>query len=95
MVGFFTAVTRSLDTDAVRKAVADSVPPNFLDLNLQAFEKGLEYGTAALTAHPNTAMSRCRRSTRRSSVFAVTRFRRKVALPMVYSYSDSFAVLQR
>ena len=27
MVGFFTAVTHLLDPDAVRKAVADSVPP--------------------------------------------------------------------
>jgi 2-oxoglutarate ferredoxin oxidoreductase subunit gamma len=49
MVGFFAAVTRLLDADAVRKAVADSVPPSFLDLNLRAFEKGFEYGMAALT----------------------------------------------
>jgi 2-oxoglutarate ferredoxin oxidoreductase subunit gamma len=49
MVGFFTAVTRLLEPDAVRKAVADSVPANFRELNLKAFEKGLEYGTAALT----------------------------------------------
>ena len=44
MVGFFTAVTRLIGEDAVRKAVADSVPPNTVDLNLKAFEKGLEYG---------------------------------------------------
>ena len=50
MVGFFTAVTRLLEPEAVRKAVADSVPPSFLDLNLKAFEKGLEYGAIALTA---------------------------------------------
>lgn len=55
MVGFFTAVTRLLDADAVRKAVADSVPPSFLKLNLQAFERGFEYGTAALTTAPNTS----------------------------------------
>ena len=55
MVGFFTAVTRLLDADAVRKAVADSVPPSFLKLNLQAFEKGFEYGTAALITTPNTS----------------------------------------
>jgi 2-oxoglutarate ferredoxin oxidoreductase subunit gamma len=54
MVGFFTAVTRLLDADAVRKAVADSVPKSFLDLNLKAFEKGLEYGAIALTAPPST-----------------------------------------
>jgi 2-oxoglutarate ferredoxin oxidoreductase subunit gamma len=55
MVGFFTAVTHLLDADAVRKAVADSVPKSFLDLNLTAFEKGLEYGTSALTTPTNTA----------------------------------------
>ena len=53
MVGFFTAVTRLLDADAVRKAVADSVPPSFRELNVQAFEKGLQYGTTALTASVN------------------------------------------
>ena len=50
MVGFFTAVTHLLDPEAVRKAVADSVPPSFLDLNVKAFEKGFEYGLVALTA---------------------------------------------
>ena len=53
MVGFFTAVTNLLDPAAVRKAVADSVPPNFRDLNLKAFEKGLEYGINALTTATN------------------------------------------
>ncbi len=52
MVGFFTAVTNLLSADAVRKAVADSVPPSFRELNLKAFEKGLEYGIAALAAVP-------------------------------------------
>ena len=55
MVGFFTAVTKLLDTDAVRKAVADSVPPSSRELNLKAFEKGLEYGITALTNTPNSA----------------------------------------
>ena len=52
MVGFFTAVTHLLEPDAVRKAVADSVPSNFREVNLKAFEKGLEYGIAALTTAP-------------------------------------------
>jgi 2-oxoglutarate ferredoxin oxidoreductase subunit gamma len=55
MVGFFTAVTNLLDPDAVGKAVADSVPENFRELNLKAFEKGLEYGITALTAIANPA----------------------------------------
>src|ERR1039458_2351431 len=52
MVGFFTAVTKLLTADAVRKAVADSVPPSFRELNLQAFEKGFEYGNNELAAAP-------------------------------------------
>jgi 2-oxoglutarate ferredoxin oxidoreductase subunit gamma len=52
MVGFFTAVTRLLEADAVRKAVADSVPASFRELNLKAFDRGYEYGVAALAAGP-------------------------------------------
>jgi 2-oxoglutarate ferredoxin oxidoreductase subunit gamma len=44
MVGFFTAVTKILGADAVRKALADSVSPAFRELNLKAFEQGYEYG---------------------------------------------------
>ena len=54
MVGFFTAVTQLLEADAVRKAVADSVPSSFRDLNLKAFDKGYEYGKTALAAGPET-----------------------------------------
>jgi 2-oxoglutarate ferredoxin oxidoreductase subunit gamma len=45
MVGFFGAVTNLLEADALRKAVADSVPPAMQKLNLAAFDKGYEYGT--------------------------------------------------
>ena len=44
MVGFFAAVTKILEHDALRDAIADSVPPAMQKLNLQAFEKGYEYG---------------------------------------------------
>ena len=49
MVGFFGAVTNLLERDALRQAVADSVPPAFQKLNLQAFDKGFEYGTQLIT----------------------------------------------
>ena len=49
MVGFFGAVTKLLDPDALRKAVADSVPPALQKLNLQAFDKGFEYGALTVT----------------------------------------------
>lgn len=50
MVGFFAAVTGLVDADALRKAVADSVPAHFADLNLKAFDKGFEYGVAKVKA---------------------------------------------
>lgn len=52
MVGFFTAITDVLDPEAVREAVADSVPANFRDLNLKAFNRGYDYGRAALSNEP-------------------------------------------
>jgi 2-oxoglutarate ferredoxin oxidoreductase subunit gamma len=48
MLGFFTAVTGLVSADSVRKALPGSVPQRFLDLNLQAFEKGYEYGQEIL-----------------------------------------------
>jgi 2-oxoglutarate ferredoxin oxidoreductase subunit gamma len=48
MVGFFAAVTGLLEEQALRAAVEDSVPPAFRELNLKAFQKGLEYGTTSL-----------------------------------------------
>jgi 2-oxoglutarate ferredoxin oxidoreductase subunit gamma len=50
MVGFFGAVTNVVNPDALRQAVADSVPEAFRELNLKAFDKGYEYGTKNLTA---------------------------------------------
>ena len=44
IVGFFGAVTNLCDPDALRKAVAASVPPPMETLNLQAFDKGYDYG---------------------------------------------------
>jgi 2-oxoglutarate ferredoxin oxidoreductase subunit gamma len=50
LVGFFTAITNLLGADAVQKAVADSVPPAFRELNLKAFEKGFTYGNSGQAA---------------------------------------------
>ncbi|MBI3665625.1 MAG: 2-oxoacid:acceptor oxidoreductase family protein [Acidobacteria bacterium] len=46
MVGFFAAVTGLLDPESLRNAVADSVPPASMELNLRAFQKGFDYGLA-------------------------------------------------
>ena len=48
MVGFFAGATGLLSADALRKAVADSVPPALQKLNLEAFEKGFAYGTQSV-----------------------------------------------
>jgi len=49
MVGFFASVTKLLTPEAVRKAVADSVPRGTIDLNLKAFDKGFEWGHSHLS----------------------------------------------
>jgi 2-oxoglutarate ferredoxin oxidoreductase subunit gamma len=53
MVGFFAAVTNIVNSESVRKAVEDSVPSAFKELNLQAFDKGFEYGQERLAQFGN------------------------------------------
>lgn len=48
MVGFFGAVSGLVNPEALRNAIADSVPKAFVELNLEAFDKGYEYGLNAL-----------------------------------------------
>lgn len=48
MLGFFTAVTKLVEVDSMRDAVKTSVPERTIELNLQAFEKGYEYGLEQL-----------------------------------------------
>ena len=44
MIGFFAAVTNLLEKEALRKAVASSVPKGTEELNLTAFERGYACG---------------------------------------------------
>lgn len=48
MVGFFGAVAGLVPVGALRQAVADSVPSAMQKLNLDAFDKGYEYGARLL-----------------------------------------------
>ena len=48
MVGFFGAVSHTVDPAALRKALAASVPGAYRELNLKAFDRGFEYGTKEL-----------------------------------------------
>lgn len=48
MMGFFTAITKIITPDAMKKALPGLVPGRFLDLNIKAFDKGYEYGLRVL-----------------------------------------------
>jgi outer membrane biosynthesis protein TonB len=48
MLGFFTAVSKVVTPDAMKKALPGLVPDRFLDLNIRAFDKGYEYGLRIL-----------------------------------------------
>jgi 2-oxoglutarate ferredoxin oxidoreductase subunit gamma len=51
MTGFFTATTGSVQPDSMRDAVRTSVPKGTENLNIQAFEKGFEYGREQVEGH--------------------------------------------
>jgi 2-oxoglutarate ferredoxin oxidoreductase subunit gamma len=48
MVGAFTSISGLLKPEAVKKSVIDSVPKRFTELNIKAFERGLEAGKNAI-----------------------------------------------
>ncbi len=48
MLGFFTAISKLINKEAVRKTVETSVPKGTEELNLKAFDKGFEYGQGLL-----------------------------------------------
>ena len=48
MLGFFTAITKVVTPEAMKKALPGLVPKRFLELNVRAFEKGYSYGLESL-----------------------------------------------
>lgn len=48
MLGFFTAVTKAVTADSMKKALPGLVPDRFLDRNYEAFDKGYNHGQKAL-----------------------------------------------
>ena len=44
MLGFWTAILGVVSREAMRQAVADSVPPKTIDVNMKAFDAGYERG---------------------------------------------------
>ncbi len=52
MLGFFTAVTKIVSPEAMKRALPGLVPGRFLDLNIKAFDKGYDYGQEVLQKTP-------------------------------------------
>jgi 2-oxoglutarate ferredoxin oxidoreductase subunit gamma len=52
MVGFFGAISGLLKRESLRKAVEDSVPAAFAELNRKAFDAGWDYGVKHLAEGP-------------------------------------------
>ena len=48
MMGFFTAITKIVSPEAMKKALPGLVPDRFIDLNVKAFDKGYDYGLKVL-----------------------------------------------
>ncbi len=54
MIGFFAAVGKTLDAEALKNAVLDSVPPASKELNSAAFEAGFQYGKLHADGEPQS-----------------------------------------
>jgi len=48
MLGFFTAVTKIVSPEAMKRALPGLVPDRFLELNIKGFDKGYEQGISVL-----------------------------------------------
>ncbi|MGQ9470241.1 MAG: 2-oxoacid:acceptor oxidoreductase family protein [Candidatus Aminicenantales bacterium] len=48
MLGFFTAVTRVVTPEAIKKALPGLVPSRYLETNIKAFDRGYNYGLELL-----------------------------------------------
>ncbi len=48
MLGFFSAITGVVSSEAMKKALPGLVPGRFLDLNIKAFDKGFDHGKEVL-----------------------------------------------
>ena len=49
MIGFIAAVTNVVSVESMRKSVESNVPASFLEMNMQAFEKGYQYGLKTIS----------------------------------------------
>jgi 2-oxoglutarate ferredoxin oxidoreductase subunit gamma len=49
MLGALTAITNIVDANAMKNAILSNIPKGTEKLNLEAFQKGYEYGKKLLT----------------------------------------------
>ena len=49
MLGFFTAISKVVTPEAMKKALPGLVPQRFLDINIRAFDQGYQYGLETLS----------------------------------------------
>ena len=57
MLGFFTAISKAVTPEAMKKALPGLVPGRFLEINIRAFEQGYKFGTDLLAKGPQGASS--------------------------------------
>ncbi len=48
MIGFFTAITKVVSPEAMKKAIPGAVPGRFIDINIEAFDRGYNFGLEQL-----------------------------------------------
>ncbi len=58
MVGFFTAITNIVSLDAMKQALPGSVPDRFIDINIEALERGYNYGIDLLDKQKKKAKAK-------------------------------------
>lgn len=49
MLGFFTAISKVVTPEAMKKALPGLVPKRFLEVNIKAFDRGFEFGSEVLS----------------------------------------------
>ncbi|MBC8215566.1 MAG: 2-oxoacid:acceptor oxidoreductase family protein [Candidatus Marinimicrobia bacterium] len=54
MVGFFLSITRIISLDAMKKALPGSVPDRFIEINIEALERGYNFGLELLEKETST-----------------------------------------
>jgi 2-oxoglutarate ferredoxin oxidoreductase subunit gamma len=48
MIGFCTAITEAVSSEAAKATIAESVPKGTVERNIEAYTKGFDYGLSTL-----------------------------------------------